>query len=176
MKVKDQQQELIFKLKKKFNFMKYPMTQNGFKFLIEELKQLKTKTRPRVIQEVAEARSHGDLSENAEYDAAREKQSMIEGRIRELEAKLANAQVIDKNQLKTSRVVFGTTVTIMDIDSAEKTIWTIVGEDEANLKERKISVLSPFAQSIIGKSVGDQVEIITPKRRREFEILSIEIY
>lgn len=155
--------------------MKYPMTQNGFKSLTEELRQLKTKIRLKAIQEVAEARSHGDLSENAEYDAAREKHSMIEGRIRELEAKLANAQVVELNQLKTSKVVFGTTVTIMEINSTERTTWTIVGEDEANLKQHKISVLSPLAQSVIGKSVGDQVEIVAPKGKREYEIMSIEI-
>jgi transcription elongation factor GreA len=155
--------------------MKYPMTQNGFRALQEELRVLKTEVRPKVIQDIAEARAHGDLSENAEYDAAREKQSMVEGRIRELEVKLGGAQVIDSSQFDGSKVIFGVTVTIVDADSGEKQTWTLVGEDEADLKKSKISISSPLARALIGKSVGDQLEIRTPKGIKECEIVKILI-
>lgn len=155
--------------------MKYPMTQSGFTALQEELKTLKTEVRPKVIQDIAEARAHGDLSENAEYDAAREKQSMVEGRIRELEVKLGSAQVIDSSQFDGSKVIFGVTVTIVDADSGEKQTWTLVGEDEADLKKSKISISSPLARALIGKSVGDQLEIRTPKGIKECEIIEISI-
>lgn len=155
--------------------MKYPMTQNGFKALQEELRTLKAEVRPKVIQDIAEARAHGDLSENAEYDAAREKQSMVEGRIRELEVKIGNAQVIDSSQFDGSKVIFGVTVTIMDADSGEKQTWTLVGEDEADLKKSKISISSPLARALVGKSVGDQLEIRTPKGTKECEIVKILI-
>lgn len=155
--------------------MKYPMTQHGFNALQEELRALKTVTRPKVIQDIAEARAHGDLSENAEYDAAREKQSMVEGRIRELEVKIGSAQVIDSSQFDGSKVIFGVTVTIVDADSGEKQTWTLVGEDEADLKKSKISIASPLARALIGKSVGDQLEIQTPKGIKECEIVEILI-
>lgn len=155
--------------------MKYPMTQNGLMILQEELRTLKAEVRPRVIQDIAEARAHGDLSENAEYHAAREKQSMVEGRIRELEVKIAGAQVIDSSQFDGSKVIFGVTVTIMDADSGEKQTWTLVGEDEADLKKSKISISSPLARALIGKSVGDQLEIRTPRGIKECEIVSILI-
>ncbi|MEI6805326.1 MAG: transcription elongation factor GreA [Myxococcaceae bacterium] len=151
------------------------MTPNGFKALQEELRTLKTEVRPKVIQDIAEARAHGDLSENAEYDAAREKQSMVEGRIRELEVKIGGAQVIDSAQFDGSKVIFGVTVTIMDADSGEKQTWTLVGEDEADLKKSKISVSSPLARALIGKAVGDQLEIKTPKGTKECEIVKILI-
>ena len=153
--------------------MKYPMTPTGFTALQEELRHLKTEIRPKVIQDIAEARAHGDLSENAEYDAAREKQSMVEGRIRELEVKLGGAQVIDPSQFDGSKVVFGVTVVIADADSGEKQTWTLVGEDEADLKKSKISIASPLARALVGKSVGDQLEIRTPKGVKECEIISI---
>lgn len=155
--------------------MKYPMTPSGFVALQEELRHLKTEIRPKVIQDIAEARAHGDLSENAEYDAAREKQSMVEGRIRELEVKVARAQVIDPSQFGTSKVVFGVTVTILDADSGEEQTWTLVGEDEADLKQSKISITSPLARALVGKSVGDQLEIRTPKGVKECEIINILI-
>lgn len=155
--------------------MKYPMTQSGFTALQEELRTLKTEVRPKVIQDIAEARAHGDLSENAEYDAAREKQSMVEGRIRELEVKLGGAQVIDSSQFDGSKVIFGVTVTIIDADSGEKQTWTLVGEDEADLKKSKISISSPLARALVGKSVGDQLEIRTPKGIKECEIIEISI-
>ncbi len=155
--------------------MKYPMTQNGYTALQEELRYLKAEVRPKVIQDIAEARAHGDLSENAEYDAAREKQSMLEGRIRELEVKIAGAQVIDQSQFDGSKVIFGVTVTILDADSGEKQTWTLVGEDEADLKKSKISISSPLARALVGKSVGDQLEIRTPKGVKECEIVEISI-
>lgn len=155
--------------------MKYPMTQHGFTTLQEELRNLKTVVRPKVIQDIAEARAHGDLSENAEYDAAREKQSMVEGRIRELEVKIGGAQVIDSSQFDGSKVIFGVTVTIVDADSGEKQTWTLVGEDEADLKKSKISISSPLARALIGKSVGDQLQIRTPKGVKECEIVGILI-
>lgn len=155
--------------------MKYPMTLTGFTTLQEELRRLKSDVRPKVIQDIAEARAHGDLSENAEYDAAREKQSMVEGRIRELETKIAGAQIIDSSQHDTSKVIFGMTVTIADCDSGEKQTWTLVGEDEADLKKSKLSVSSPLARAMIGKSVGDQIEIRTPKGVKECEIIEISI-
>jgi transcription elongation factor GreA len=155
--------------------MKYPMTQHGHTALTEELRRLKTEVRPKVIADVAEARSHGDLSENAEYDAAREKQSMVEGRIRDLETKLAHAHVIHAHQLDISKVVFGVTVTITDADSGEEQTWTLVGEDEADLKQNKISISSPLARSLVGKAMGDQFEIRTPKGVKEYEITSISL-
>lgn len=151
------------------------MTQNGYTALQEELRYLKAEVRPKVIQDIAEARAHGDLSENAEYDAAREKQSMLEGRIRELEVKIAGAQVIDQSQFDGSKVIFGVTVTILDADSGEKQTWTLVGEDEADLKKSKISISSPLARALVGKSVGDQLEIRTPKGVKECEIVEISI-
>ncbi len=151
----------------------FPMTPAGFKALHDELKHLKTKIRPAVIRDIAEARSHGDLSENAEYDAAREKQAFVEARVRDIEGKLARAQVIDTTQLKPDKVVFGATVKIYEVDSATEQTWTIVGEDEADLKNNKVSVGSPLARALVGRSVGDELEIRTPKGVRACEIISI---
>ena len=153
--------------------MKVPMTQKGYEQIREELERLKRVERGKVIALIAEARAHGDLSENAEYAAAKEKQSFVEGRIRELEDKLANAQVIDTNNLSTEKVVFGVTVTIMDLQSEEERKYTLVGQDEADLKEGKISVQSPVGKALIGKRVGDSVSIVTPSKTVEYEILKI---
>ncbi|MBH1988415.1 MAG: transcription elongation factor GreA [Myxococcaceae bacterium] len=155
--------------------MSYPMTQSGFDSLTEELRRLKIEVRPKVIQDIAEARAHGDLSENAEYDAAREKQSLVEGRIREIEAKLAGAQIIDLSRHDGSKVLFGVTVVICDADSGEQQRWTLVGEDEADLKQGKINITSPIARALVGRSVGDQIEIQTPKGIKECEIVEILI-
>jgi len=152
----------------------FPMTTAGFKALQEELKHLKTQVRPAVIRDIAEARSHGDLSENAEYDAAKEKQAFVEARIRDVEAKLSRAQVIDTSQLNSTKVVFGATVTIYEFETDLKQTWTIVGEDEANLKQNKISYASPLARALVGKSIGDQFEIKTPKGIKECEVIQIE--
>lgn len=152
----------------------FPMTPAGFKTLQEELKNLKTVMRPQVITDLAEARSHGDLSENAEYDAARERQAFVEARIRDVEAKVSRAQIIDISKLSGNKVLFGATVTIYDATSDTKQIWTIVGEDEADLKLNKVSISSPLARALVGKSVGDQLEIRSPKGVRECEILSVD--
>lgn len=151
----------------------YPMTPDGYRALQDELRHLKSVERPAVIQAIAEARAHGDLSENAEYDAAKERQGFVESRIRELEAKLAHCQVIDPGTLKGDRVMFGATVTILDCDTEQEQTWSIVGEDEANLKERKLSITSPLAQALIGKSLGDDLQVRTPKGMRECEILAV---
>lgn len=149
------------------------MTQRGYEQLREELERLKRVERPKVIALIAEARAHGDLSENAEYAAAKEKQSFVEGRIRELEDKLANAQVIDTNNLSTEKVVFGVTVTILDLQTEDEKKYTLVGQDEADLKDGKISVQSPVGRALIGKRVGDSVSIVTPSKTVEYEILKI---
>lgn len=149
------------------------MTQSGFTALQEELRQLKTVVRPKVIADIAEARSHGDLSENAEYDAARERQSFVEARIRDLEGKVSRAQIIDVSKLAGDKVVFGATVTICDCESDQRQTWTLVGEDEADLKSSKLSIASPLARLLIGKSVGDQVEMRTAKGLREYEITAL---
>ena len=151
------------------------MTVHGAEALKKELSHLKFVARPQIVEAIATARAHGDLSENAEYDAAREKQSMVEGRIRELEVKIGGAQVIDSSQFDGSKVIFGVTVTIVDADSGEKQTWMLVGEDEADLKKSKISISSPLARALIGKSVGDQLEIQTPKGIKECEIVEILI-
>jgi transcription elongation factor GreA len=146
------------------------MTVNGQAKLREELKRLKEIERPRVIQAIAEARGHGDLSENAEYHAAKEKQSFIEGRIREIEGKLAAAQVIDPSTLSGERVVFGATVTLSDGQTGEEVTYTIVGQDEADLRLGTISINSPIARALIGKSVGDEAKVLAPGGSREYEI------
>ncbi|MFC4485927.1 MULTISPECIES: transcription elongation factor GreA [Tepidiphilus] len=154
--------------------MKYPMTVEGAEKLRQELHRLKTVERQAVIAAIAEARAHGDLSENAEYDAARERQAFIEGRIQELEAKLANAQIIDPKTLDADgRVVFGATVELEDMESGEKACYQIVGDEEADVKAGKISVSSPIARALIGKYVGDVVQVQTPGGLREFEILGV---
>ncbi|MBI5780932.1 MAG: transcription elongation factor GreA [Rhodocyclales bacterium] len=154
--------------------MKYPMTVEGAEKLRQELHRLKTVERQAVIAAIAEARAHGDLSENAEYDAARERQAFIEGRIQDLEAKLANAQIIDPKTLDADgRVVFGATVELEDLESGEKACYQIVGDEEADVKAGKISVSSPIARALIGKYAGDVVQVQTPGGLREFEILDV---
>lgn len=150
-----------------------PMTKEGYQFLQDELKRLKTVERPAVIQAIAEARAHGDLSENAEYSAAKEKQSFVEGRINEIGDKLARAHVIETSGLSSDKVVFGATVTLADVDGGEEVRYRIVGVDEADLKARKISVTSPIARALIGHSVGDAVKVNAPSGIKEYEILDI---
>jgi transcription elongation factor GreA len=154
---------------------KFPVTARGAELLREELHRLKTVDRPNVITAIAEARAQGDLSENAEYDAARERQGFIEGRILELEAKLGNAQVIDPALLEDDgRVVFGTTVELSDAESGETTVYQIVGEDEADIKAGKISYSSPIAKALIGKFSGDVAQVRTPGGEKEFEIVDVK--
>lgn len=152
----------------------FPITKRGAEMLKEELHRLKTKDRPAVINAIAEARAQGDLSENAEYDAAKERQSFIEGRIADLEGKLSAAQIIDPSQLDAEgRVVFGSTVDLEDLESGDKVTYQIVGVDEADLKEAKVSVTSPIARALIGKHAGDVVEVQAPSGIREYEILEV---
>lgn len=152
-----------------------PLTARGAEKLREELHHLKTVERPNVIAAIAEARSHGDLSENAEYDAAKERQSFIEGRIAELESKLSNAQIIDPSQLDLDgRCVFGSTVELEDLNSEEIVVYQIVGDDEADLKENKISISSPIARALIGKYAGDVAEVNAPNGVREYEIIDVK--
>jgi transcription elongation factor GreA len=151
-----------------------PITKNGAEKLKEELHRLKTKERPAVINAIAEARAQGDLSENAEYDAAKEKQSFIEGRIADLEGKLSAAQIIDPALLDAEgRVVFASTVHLEDLESGQKVSYQIVGEDEADLKVLKVSITSPIARALIGKYAGDVVEVNAPSGPREYEILEV---
>lgn len=150
---------------------KYPMTVEGEQALRDELKQLKTVERPKVIQDIADAREHGDLKENAEYHAAREQQGFIEGRIQDIEGKLSNSQVIDiKSIPHTGKVLFGTTVSIINIDTDEEVEYRIVGDDEADIKNNRISVSSPIARALIGKSEGDTVVVNIPSGTVEYEI------
>ena len=150
------------------------MTVEGAERLKAELARLKSVERPAVIQAIADARSHGDLSENADYDAAKERQGFIEGRIVELEAKLANAQVIDPADVDADgRVVFGATVEIEDLDNGERSAYRIVGDDEADIKAGKISVNSPIARALIGKSEGDAVEVQAPGGVRSYEVVQV---
>ena len=152
-----------------------PLTVKGAEQLRDELQKLKAVERPAVIAAIAEARSHGDLSENAEYDAAKERQGFIETRISEVEAKLAQAQVIDPTLLDTDgRCVFGATVELEDMEAQQTITYQIVGEDEADLKYGKISISSPIARALIGKFAGDVVEVNTPGGRREYEILDVK--
>lgn len=152
----------------------FPVTVRGAELLKEELQRLRGVDRPNVIQAIAEARAQGDLSENAEYEAAKERQSFIEGRISELEAKLSNLQIIDPKTLNAEgRVVFGATVNIEDLDSGSNKTYQIVGEDEADIKSGKISVSSPIARGLIGKSEGEIVEIAAPGGIKEYEILDV---
>jgi len=150
------------------------MTVEGATRLKAELHRLKTIDRPAVIQALSDARSHGDLSENADYDAAKERQGFIEGRISEVERKLASAQVIDPSQIEVDgRVVFGATVDVEDIDSGERSTYQIVGDDEADIKEGKISVNSPIARALIGKSEGDTAEVQAPAGLRNYEVVAV---
>lgn len=154
---------------------KVPLTVKGADKLRQELQELKTVVRPRIIQAIAEARAHGDLKENAEYHAAREQQGFSEGRIAEIEGKLSNAEIIDVTKLHVKgKVVFGATVEIEDLDTEKVVTYQIVGEDEADVKEHRISVTSPIARSLIGKEVEDVALVETPGGKKEYEILSIE--
>jgi transcription elongation factor GreA len=151
--------------------IKIPMTVVGAQMLREELTRLKTIERPRIIEAISEARGHGDLKENAEYHAAKEQQSFLEGRISEVESKLANAQIIDVTKLpKNARVVFGTTITLINVSTDEKVSYKIVGDDEADIKLSMISVNSPIARAMIGKNEGDSVVVQTPSGEVEYEI------
>ncbi len=151
-----------------------PMTNEGFSTLEAELQRLKAEERPRIIQAIAEARSHGDLSENAEYHAAKEAQGLNEARVAELEDKLSRAEVIDPSTLSGTTIKFGATVALIDEDTDEKVKYKIVGDSEANLRDGKISISSPIARALIGKSKGDSVEVTTPKGSRSFEVVKIE--
>jgi transcription elongation factor GreA len=153
----------------------YPMTAKGANMLREELTHLKSVKRPEIVTAIAEAREHGDLKENAEYHAAREQQSFCEGRIQDIEGKLSNAQIIDVTKMPNNgKVIFGTTVTILNVDTDEETTYRIVGEDEADIKNNLISVISPIARGLIGKQVDDLVTIQTPKGKIEYEISEVE--
>lgn len=155
--------------------LKVPVTVEGHKKMTEELENLKNKERPRIIAAIAEARAHGDLKENAEYQTAREQQGFIEGRIRELESQLSNSQVIDVTRLKNEgKVIFGSTVTLCNLSDDMEFTYQIVGENEADIKQKKISVTSPLARGLIGKNVGDEVEIITPQGKVQYEIISVD--
>ena len=149
------------------------MTANGLTRLQDELKHLKQNERPAVIKAIAEAREHGDLSENAEYHAAREKQSFIEGRVMELEDKLARCEVIDISKLSGDVVRFGATVTLVDEDTDEELTYQLVGEWEADVKDGRLSISAPIARAVIGKSEGDSVEVATPAGDRSYEILKV---
>ncbi len=150
------------------------MTVGGAEKLRQELNELKTVARPRVIQAIAEARAHGDLKENAEYHAAREQQGFIEGRIKEIEAKLSHAQIIDVATLNAGgRVVFGATVEVLDLETDAEHAYQIVGEDEADIRAGRISISSPIARALIGKSTGDEVSFVVPGGQRAFEILAV---
>ncbi len=153
---------------------KVPMTLEGYRALDEELKRLKTEERPAVIQAIAEARAHGDLSENAEYHAAKDRQGFIEGRLAEIEDKLSRAQVIDVSKLDGGSVKFGATVHVLDEDTDEEGVYKIVGEDEAEVRSGKVSVTSPLARALIGKEAGDVVEVAAPGGAKSYEILKIE--
>lgn len=152
---------------------KVPMTRAGFERLEDELRRLKGVERPAIVKAIAEAREHGDLSENAEYHAAREKQSFNEGRILELEDKISRAEVIDTAKLEGNIVKFGATVTLVDDDTGEKVVYQIVGEDEADIKAGRLSVTAPLARALIGKAVKDVVEVNTPKGSKGYEVVAI---
>ena len=154
---------------------RFPMTIEGAKALEEELQRLKTTERPRISKAIAEAREHGDLKENAEYHAAREEQGFIEGRIADIEGKLSAVQIIDIRSIPyTGKVVFGSTVTIINVDTDESKTYRIVGDDEADIKQGRISAASPIARGLLGKSEGDSVEIETPGGKVEYEIEKVE--
>lgn len=153
---------------------RFPMTHAGYAALEAELKHRQQIERPRIIQQISEARSHGDLSENAEYHAAKEQQSLNEGRIAELEDKIARADIIDVSKLSGDTVKFGATVTVVDEDTDKKTVWQIVGETEADAKAGKISIASPLARALIGKKKGASVEVVTPAGAKAYEVTKIE--
>ena len=152
-----------------------PVTLKGAERLRNELKKLKSEDRPNVIKAIAEARSHGDLSENAEYHAAREQQSFIEGRIAEIESRLSNAEIIDVARLAgSSKVVFGATVDLEDQDDGSKLVYQIVGEDEADIRRGLVSITSPIARALVGKSSGDVIDVVAPGGTRSYEIVAVK--
>jgi transcription elongation factor GreA len=151
-----------------------PMTPEGHRRLQEELKHLIRVERPKVIQDIAEARAHGDLSENAEYDAAKEKQAFVEGRISEINGKMARAQIIDTTDMDSDKVVFGATVKLFDVESESEVVYRIVGQDEANIKQGLISINSPVAKALIGHRIDDEVHINVPSGIRIYEIIEIQ--
>ena len=153
---------------------KIPMTADGYTALEVELKHRQQVERPRIIQQIMEARTHGDLSENAEYHAAKESQSLNEGQIAELEDKLARAEVIDVSKLSGDTVKFGATVTLIDEDTEKSVVWQIVGEPEADAKKGRISITSPLARALIGKKLGAQVEVVTPGGAKAYEVAKVE--
>ena len=153
---------------------RFPITHKGFERLEEELKNLKTLERPNVIKAIAEAREHGDLSENAEYHAARERQSFIEGRIVELENKITRAEVIDPSKLDNSKVTFGATVVLTDLETDKKNTYKIVGADEADIEQNLISISAPLCKAMINKKVGDVFEVQTPKGLKQYQINAID--
>ncbi len=154
--------------------IKIPITAAGIARLEEELRHLKAVERPAVIRAIAEAREHGDLSENAEYHAAREKQSFIEGRVMELEDKISRAEIIDVSKLTGKNVKFGATVTLIDEDTDEKAVYQIVGEDEADIKANRLAITAPLARALIGKRAGDNVEVTTPGGSKSYEIEKVQ--
>ncbi|HVG52372.1 MAG TPA: transcription elongation factor GreA [Xanthobacteraceae bacterium] len=153
---------------------KIPMTAAGHAVLESELKHCQQVERPRIIQQITEARSHGDLSENAEYHAAKESQSLNEGRIAEIEDKLARAEIIDVSKLSGDTIKFGATVTLIDEDTEKKTVWQIVGEPEADAKKGRISITSPLARALVGKKKGANVEVVAPGGAKAYEVVKVE--
>ena len=153
---------------------KIPMTAAGYSLLEHELKHCQQVERPRIIQQITDARSHGDLSENAEYHAAKEAQSHNEGRIAELEDKLARAEVIDVSKLSGETIKFGATVTLIDEDTEEKKIWQLVGEPEADAKKGRISITSPLARALLGKTKGSNIEVVAPGGAKAYEVVKVE--
>ena len=154
---------------------RHPITPEGLKKLQEELKRLRSSERPRVIEAISEARGHGDISENAEYDAAKEQQAFLEKKIRDLEHRIANSNVVDPSEVGTDKVVFGVQVTVQDLESGEESSYQIVGADEADVSSQRISVTSPVARALIGKKVGDIVQVQVPKGLLELEVLDISL-
>lgn len=153
---------------------KIPMTAKGYDKLVKELQHLKAVERPQIIQAISEARAHGDLSENAEYHSARERQGFIEGRISELESKISRIEVIDTQKLSGTKVVFGATVTLVDVDTDVEKKYQIVGEEEANIEQGFLSISAPLARALIGKEQGEEVEVQTPNGSKGYEILKVE--
>ncbi|MAP24647.1 MAG: transcription elongation factor GreA [Rickettsiales bacterium] len=153
---------------------KIPITKQGLIAIKAELDNLKGTERPLIIEAIQEARAHGDLSENAEYHAAREKQGYIEARIRDLEAKIGRAEVVDVASLSGDKVVFGATVTIVDEDTDEEIVYQIVGEEESDIKNGKLSIQAPLSRALVGKSVGDSIEVKTPSGTKFYEVLKVE--
>ena len=151
-----------------------PMTQQGRQRLLDDLRRLRSVERPKIVREIEEARDHGDISENAEFHAAKEKQSLIAAQISDIEDTLARAVVVDVSKLSGDKIVFGATVTLADVDSGDEVVYQIVGDHEAEPKNGKISVSSPIARSIIGKNVGDEVQVRIPTGTRNFEILDVD--